>query len=123
MVENTYTPTTKLTRRGLLRLGSLAASGSLTMRFQPAMAGPFEGADFEELVPADKKLSAAWLRSLTGRGEPYDDWRHEPPESHLRSALSSWLHARVVDNQKQSVGIAHASMSHAARTPPAVIPA
>ena len=34
------------------------------------MAGPFTGADFEKLVPADKKLSAAWVRSLFERGEP-----------------------------------------------------
>jgi len=34
------------------------------------MAGPFESEEFEKLIPADKKLSAAWLRSLTERGEP-----------------------------------------------------
>jgi len=33
------------------------------------MAGPFESEEFEKLIPADKKLSAAWLRSLTERGE------------------------------------------------------
>jgi non-lysosomal glucosylceramidase len=63
------TTTTKITRRELLRFGSLAAVGSLTLRFQSAMAGPFTGADFDKLVPADKKLSAAWLRALTERGE------------------------------------------------------
>ncbi len=36
----------------------------------PVMAGPFEGADFEKLVPADKKLSAAWVKSLFVRGTP-----------------------------------------------------
>jgi uncharacterized protein (DUF608 family) len=61
---------THMTRRNLLRFGTLAATGSLMTRFQPAMAGPFTGADFEKLVPADKKLSAAWLRSLFERGEP-----------------------------------------------------
>ncbi len=34
------------------------------------MAGPFEPEDFEKLIPADKKLSAAWLRSLVERSEP-----------------------------------------------------
>ncbi|MBN2271665.1 MAG: hypothetical protein JXN61_13685, partial [Sedimentisphaerales bacterium] len=34
----------------------------------PAMAGPFTRADFERLVPADKKLSAEWIRSLYERG-------------------------------------------------------
>jgi non-lysosomal glucosylceramidase len=61
---------TNLTRRELLRLGSLAAAGSACWRFQPAMAGPFTGADFEKLVPADKKLGAAWIRSLFERGDP-----------------------------------------------------
>lgn len=32
------------------------------------MAGPFTRADFEKLVPADKKLSPEWLSSLTARG-------------------------------------------------------
>ncbi len=59
-----------LTRRNLLRLGSLAATSSLCWRFQPAMAGPFENADFDKLVPADKKLSETWLRSLVERGAP-----------------------------------------------------
>ena len=36
----------------------------------PAMAGPFENADFEKLVPADKKLSEAWVASLFDRGAP-----------------------------------------------------
>lgn len=35
-----------------------------------AMAGPFESADFEKLVPADKKLSAEWVESLFARGTP-----------------------------------------------------
>jgi uncharacterized protein (DUF608 family) len=33
------------------------------------MAGPFTRADFEKLVPADKKLSPEWVKSLTARGE------------------------------------------------------
>ena len=33
------------------------------------MAGPFTRADFERLVPPDKKLSADWVKSLTARGE------------------------------------------------------
>lgn len=36
----------------------------------PVMAGPFENADFEKLVPADKKLSEAWVASLFDRGAP-----------------------------------------------------
>lgn len=40
------TKPTDITRRNLLRLGTFAATGSLLTRFQPAMAGPFTGADF-----------------------------------------------------------------------------
>lgn len=35
-----------------------------------AAAGPFDPADFERLVPRDKKFTAAWLKSLVARGEP-----------------------------------------------------
>lgn len=42
------------------------------------MAGPFSS-DFKSLVPADKKLSKAWVRSLTERGAPevYSVWEQE----------------------------------------------
>jgi uncharacterized protein (DUF608 family) len=33
------------------------------------MARPFTGADFDKLVPADKKLDPGWVSSLTTRGE------------------------------------------------------
>ena len=35
-----------------------------------AMAGPFTIADFDKLVPADKKLAPEWVKSLTARGTP-----------------------------------------------------
>ena len=34
------------------------------------MASLFETGDFQKLVPADKKLSEDWIKSLTARGEP-----------------------------------------------------
>lgn len=34
----------------------------------PAMAGPFEAAPGASLIPADKKLTPAWIESLTVRG-------------------------------------------------------
>ena len=46
--------------------GSLALLGSPL----PVMAGPFEAADFDKLVPADKKLDPAWVKSLFERGVP-----------------------------------------------------
>ena len=34
----------------------------------PVMAGPFEEKDFDNLVPADKKLDPEWVKSLYARG-------------------------------------------------------
>jgi hypothetical protein len=48
----------------ILGLGTAAAIGGVL----PVMAGPFEGADFEKLVPADKKLDRKWVASLLARG-------------------------------------------------------
>lgn len=33
-------------------------------------AGSFEPGDFQKLVPAEKNLSEAWIKSLSARGEP-----------------------------------------------------
>lgn len=57
------------TRREFLHAVSLGGMAALTAGL-PAVAGPFEGADFDKLVPADKKFRPEWLRSLTARGEP-----------------------------------------------------
>ena len=60
---------TGMNRRDFVRVtgtGSLALLASEL----PVMAGPFETADFQKLVPADKKLSPQWVKSLFERGEP-----------------------------------------------------
>ena len=55
-----------LNRRDFLGVVGLGAVGLASgMR---AVAGPFEAADFEKLVPADKKLDPAWVQSLFARG-------------------------------------------------------
>ena len=56
-------------RRNFLKLSSAAVLG-MTFARLPAMAGPFTRADFDHLVPADKKLSADWVKSLFARGTP-----------------------------------------------------
>ncbi len=58
-----------VSRRDAVKLIGLGAAALLTAQF-PVMAGPFDRADFDKLVPSDKKLDAAWLRSLTERGTP-----------------------------------------------------
>lgn len=56
-------------RRDFLRVTGTGALALLAARM-PAMAGPFEAADFDTLVPADKKLDPAWVKSLFERGAP-----------------------------------------------------
>ena len=56
-------------RRDFLKASSATALGLVISRM-PAMAGPFTREDFEHLVPADKKLSAEWVKSLFTRGVP-----------------------------------------------------
>ena len=57
-------------RRDFLKLVGASATAALAFRpWQYAMAGPFTRADFGKLVPADKKLSPEWVKSLTARGE------------------------------------------------------
>lgn len=56
-------------RREFLQLVGLGAAAAFTAS-DTVMAGPFERADFDKLVPADKKLSPEWIKSLFARGEP-----------------------------------------------------
>ena len=57
-----------LSRRNFLRL---AGAGSLVFYAgMPLTAGPFVASDFDGLVPVDKKLSPAWVKSLFERGTP-----------------------------------------------------
>ena len=58
-----------LSRRRFLSASSVALSGLAFTRL-PTFAGPFDPADFEKLVPRDKKLSPDWIASLTQRGQP-----------------------------------------------------
>jgi uncharacterized protein (DUF608 family) len=57
-----------LDRRRFLKSSSLTAAGFAFSRM-PVMAGPFTREDFDKLVPADKKLSPEWVKSLFARGE------------------------------------------------------
>jgi len=58
-----------ITRRELLHM---TGAGALAFGLPSwrAVAGPFDASDFEKLVPADKRLSPEWVRSLFERGEP-----------------------------------------------------
>jgi len=71
--NNSYTPACGCnpgpTRRDFLRLTGLVAAGTMLPRLS-AIAGPFTREDFDHLVPADKKLSPDWIKSLFERGTP-----------------------------------------------------
>jgi uncharacterized protein (DUF608 family) len=58
-----------LPRRAFLKSGVLAGIGLNFAKWSP-VAGPFTAADFDQLVPADKKLNPEWVKSLTARGQP-----------------------------------------------------
>lgn len=64
------TADSSFSRRTFLTRTSAAAALLGMPPWWRAVAGPFEPADFEKLVPRDKKFSAAWLASLTARGTP-----------------------------------------------------
>ena len=65
--DNNATPCCPpLTRRDAVKLIGFGAAALVARR--PLMAGPFEPADFDRLVPADKKLDPEWVKSLFARG-------------------------------------------------------
>jgi uncharacterized protein (DUF608 family) len=66
--ESTF-PGNQWARRDFLKTSAAAVLG-LTFSQLPAMAGPFTREDFDHLVPADKKLSPDWVKSLFARGTP-----------------------------------------------------
>ncbi len=54
-------------RRDFVRLVGMSTATFLAGTM-PAMAGPFESADFEKLIPPDKKLHPDWVKALYERG-------------------------------------------------------
>ena len=62
--------TTNKSRRDFLKLSASATVFGLAFSKLPVMAGPFSREDFDHLVPADKKLSPDWVKSLFERGTP-----------------------------------------------------
>lgn len=58
-----------VTRRDFLRWAGLAAA-STTLPPLQSVAGPFTAAEVKNLIPADKKLDPAWVKSILARGEP-----------------------------------------------------
>ena len=53
-------------RRDFIKTIALGAAAALPA--MPVMAGPFEAAEQEKLVPANKKLDGKWVKSLFARG-------------------------------------------------------
>jgi non-lysosomal glucosylceramidase len=61
---------TPLSRREAIKWTGLLAAAAAALPSRELFAGPFEAADFEKLVPSDKRLTTDWIASLTHRGEP-----------------------------------------------------
>jgi len=57
-----------LNRRCFLKISAFVTAG-LTFARLPVMAGPFTREAFDTLVPADKRRSPEWVKSLFARGE------------------------------------------------------
>lgn len=60
---------TPVTRRDFLRWSGLVAAGSAVPSWR-SVAGPFTTAELKNLIPLDKKLDPAWVKSIATRGEP-----------------------------------------------------
>jgi len=61
----------RLSRRDFIAMTTAGAAGmALGHLSQPIMAGPLEENEYLKIIPADKKLDAAWIASLTARGDP-----------------------------------------------------
>lgn len=60
-------PVSQLGRREFIRLVGFSSAAVMSAGW-PVMAGPFDTADFDKLVPADKKLHPDWVKSLFERG-------------------------------------------------------
>ncbi len=69
MKNESSSPAGQWARRDFLKSSAATVLGLAFSRL-PAMAGPFTRADFDHLVPADKKLSPDWVKSLFARGTP-----------------------------------------------------
>ncbi len=57
-------------RREFVKLLGAGAAAAMTRQAMPVMAGPFPGGNkYLEVIPEDKRLDPAWVRSLYERGE------------------------------------------------------
>ncbi|MGD9418419.1 MAG: GH116 family glycosyl-hydrolase [Verrucomicrobiota bacterium JB025] len=67
--DDSSAPASSFGRRDFLKTTGLTSALLMAGRFD-VMAGPFNAADFDKIIPADKKLSKQWIDSLYARGEP-----------------------------------------------------
>ena len=60
----------RLDRRSFLKTAGIGAAGlAIQSASLPIMAGPFAENEYLKIIPVDKKLDPAWVRSLFERGE------------------------------------------------------
>jgi len=92
---------TPIARREFLKIVGAGAAAHLGMSSWPIMAGPFDASKVSHHVPADKKLSSAWVKSLFERGQP-EIYRGKQlatvgmPIGGIATGLAAnWIHARL----------------------------
>ena len=67
--ENSSTGSRELSRRNFMQVTGATAAGLIVGNTaHPIMAGPFDN-DYLKVIPTDKKLDPAWIRSLFERGQ------------------------------------------------------
>jgi len=66
-----------MSRRQFVAFSGAAIVSAAASRPLPTMAGPFEANEYLKAIPVDKKLDAAWVRSLFDRGEKQIYTDHE----------------------------------------------
>jgi uncharacterized protein (DUF608 family) len=69
MNQNENNKRTEIPRRDFLKVVGVGALGWLSTRI-PVMAGPFTAEEVGWIIPRDKKLDPAWVKSLFERGVP-----------------------------------------------------
>ena len=92
-----------LNRRDFMKATSAAAAGAIVpLGRLPIMAGPFTEADYTTLIPADKKLDAAWVKSLYERGKP--EVYHKGELKYIGMPVGGYARGRFIWGETGSFG-------------------
>ena len=99
-----------LGRRAFIKFLGLGATAALAQPWH-AMAGPFTEADFEKLVPADKKLDPGWVRSPL-RTRRSDGLPRQGPRNHRHARRGSGRRPGLPRGRWQTLALGHFQPAH-----------